>query len=135
MLPAPILNDSFQIEHVHDSTVNTHSSRDYTMKRLVFLLSFSIYILPLPNNSPVYAGSSVINQIRSPKKASPQMNFEPLALTEETEVIDGRKDHWIKIRFNSEIDGWIFGGYASVERGGPKYMTPENQIAFYLGWY
>ena len=31
-------------------------------------------------------------------------------------------------------DSWIFGGYTTVERGGPKYYLPEAIIAFDLTW-
>lgn len=55
--------------------------------------------------------------------------------TEETETIDGLTDHWLKIEYASNKYGWIFGGYASVERGGPKYYIPEAMIIFDLSWY
>ena len=66
---------------------------------------------------------------------SPQENHNIVAITEETETIDGRTDHWLKIEYEPGKFGWIFGGYASVERGGPKYYIPENIIIFDLSWY
>ncbi len=66
---------------------------------------------------------------------SPQENYEIIAITEETETIDGLTDHWLKIEYASNKYGWIFGGYASVERGGPKYYIPEAMIIFDLSWY
>ncbi len=66
---------------------------------------------------------------------SPQENHEILAITEETETIDGRTDHWLKIEYEPGKYGWIFGGYASVERGGPKYYIPERVVIFDLSWY
>ena len=66
---------------------------------------------------------------------SPQENHDILAITEETETIDGLTDHWLKIEYEPGKFGWIFGGYASVERGGPKYYIPENKVIFDLSWY
>ena len=55
--------------------------------------------------------------------------------TEETETIDGLTDHWLKVEYEPGKFGWIFGGYASVERGGPKYYIPEKTVIFDLSWY
>ena len=66
---------------------------------------------------------------------SPQENHTIVAITEETETIDGLTDHWLKIEYEPGKFGWIFGGYATVERGGPKYDIPENTIIFDLSWY
>ena len=62
-------------------------------------------------------------------------NIAARIITEETETIDGLTDHWLKIEYASNKYGWIFGGYASVERGGPKYYIPEAMIIFDLSWY
>ncbi len=66
---------------------------------------------------------------------NPMENHNIVAITEETETIDGLTDHWLKIEYAPGKYGWIFGGYASVERGGPKYYIPENIIIFDLSWY
>ena len=66
---------------------------------------------------------------------SSQENHETLAITEETETIDGLTDYWLKIEYEPGKFGWIFGGYVSVERGGPKYHIPEKDIIFDLSWY
>jgi len=66
---------------------------------------------------------------------NPQENHEILAITEESETIDGHKDHWLKVEYQPGKYGWIFGAYAGVERGGPKYYIPENMVKFDLGWY
>jgi hypothetical protein len=55
-----------------------------------------------------------------------------LAIIEENEIIDGINDHWVKIKNKDGRIGWIFGGYTTVERGGPKYNTPENRIGITL---
>jgi len=66
---------------------------------------------------------------------SPQETYKIVAITEETETIDGLTDHWLKIEYVPGKFGWIFGGYTTVERGGPKYYIPENLIIFDLTWY
>ena len=66
---------------------------------------------------------------------SPQETYEILAITEETETIDKFKDHWLKIEYEPGRFGWIFGGYASVERGGMKYYLPEDCVIYQLTWY
>ena len=43
-------------------------------------------------------------------------------------------DRWVKIQYEEGKYGWVFGGYVSVERGGPKYMIPEHEIEFLVGW-
>lgn len=60
-------------------------------------------------------------------------SFRVVAITEETETIDGKKDCWVKIEYKKDKYGWVFGGYVDVERGGPKYLTPVNEILFLLG--
>jgi len=49
------------------------------------------------------------------------------AATEERETIDGKTDRWLKIKYKG-IEGWVFGGYTGIERGGPKYPIPEDMI-------
>ena len=66
---------------------------------------------------------------------NPQENHEILAITEETETIDGINEHWLKIEYAPNKYGWIFGGYTTVERGGPKYYIPEAMVKFDLSWY
>ena len=86
------------------------------------------------HDNPGVEGNSVIYTIR-PNDTDPyQSNVEVIAMTEEVETIDGRTDHWLKVNYK-ENTGWIFGAYASAERGGPKYYIPENSIIFDLGWY
>ena len=30
--------------------------------------------------------------------------------------------------------GWVFGGYVCVERGGPLFETPEDEIRYLVGY-
>lgn len=60
-------------------------------------------------------------------------SFTISEITAETETIDGLTDHWVKIEYQPGKFGWIFGGYTGVERGGPKFMLPEDQIDYMFG--
>ncbi len=85
-------------------------------------------------DNPGVTKTKVIYTIR-PNDTDPyQSNVEIIAMTEEIEIIDGKNDHWLKVKYKDYI-GWIFGGYATAERGGPKYHIPEYDIKFELGWY
>ena len=69
-----------------------------------------------------------------PGKTDPvQTNVEVVAMTQEKETIDGKSDFWLKIKYK-DYEGWIFGGYASIERGVPKYYIPENIVIFDFFW-
>lgn len=57
------------------------------------------------------------------------------AITEETDTINGRKDHWVKIIDKQGRSGWIFGDDGGLERGGPKYLTPEEIVYDRLGYF
>jgi hypothetical protein len=85
-------------------------------------------------DKPGIVGTNVISKIVPPENGNHQVNLEVTEATEERETIDGKTDRWLKINYHG-VDGWIFGGYTSVERGGPKYWTPENIIYWQLGWY
>lgn len=80
-------------------------------------------------NKPGMDGTEVAFEIEPPPDRPPQTSVEILAITEETDSIDGEEDHWLKIRYGGKT-GWLWGASASAERGGPKYLTPENSIAF-----
>lgn len=62
------------------------------------------------------------------------LQFEVMEATEEFDTIDGKTDRWLKINYNG-VEGWIFGGYTGVERGGAKYYTPESIIFGRLGLF
>jgi hypothetical protein len=65
-----------------------------------------------------------------PAVNNPQLGVTILAITEEKDTIDGITDYWVKIKDEQNRIGWVFGGYTSVERGGPKYSTPNASIRF-----
>ena len=76
-------------------------------------------------NNPGLIDSNIISQIIPPKNEL--VNLEIIAATEEKEKIDGETDRWLKINHNG-IEGWIFGGYAGIERRGLKYYIPDDMI-------
>ena len=85
-------------------------------------------------NNPGTEKTEVIYTIR-PKATDPfQTNVEVIAMTQEEETIDGKTDSWLKIKYKN-YEGWIFGGYATAERGGPRYYIPENIVINDLSWY
>lgn len=63
-----------------------------------------------------------------------QTNVRVTGMMENAVRIDGFTDYWLKISYKG-YEGWIFGGYAYAERGGPKYEIPEEEIKYKLGWY
>ena len=85
-------------------------------------------------DTPGVSGNAVIYTIRPGNTDPHQSNVTIVAMTEQVETIDGRTDHWLKVEYKG-FTGWIFGGYATAERGGPKYYIPEENISFGLGWY
>lgn len=85
-------------------------------------------------NNPGVTGTEVLYTIKPGTTDPVQSNVTVIAMTEERELIDGSNEHWLKVEYKG-ITGWIFGVYASAERGGPKYHIPEYSINFDLGWY
>lgn len=75
-------------------------------------------------NLPDVKNTSVIYTIRPGKTDNYQTNVNVIGITDEMVNIDGKNDYWLKIKYK-DYEGWIFGGYTSVERGGPKYYNPE----------
>jgi hypothetical protein len=112
--------------------INIHG-RIWTIRKMVGQQVSVWGVLNIRDN-PGLVDTKVISKIIPPKDQSPQVNLWVTEATEEEETIDGFTDRWLRINYNG-VEGWIFGGYASVERGGPKYYTPENIIDFELGEY
>ena len=87
--------------------------------------------LPVWDRPGTGAGSLVYTIV--PGEADPvQTDVQVTAVTEEEDTVDGITDRWVKVSYKGH-EGWIFGGYASAQRGGPKYYIPEQWIAFDLG--
>lgn len=82
-------------------------------------------------DKPGTKGTKVVGSV--PKSYSSedigQVNVEYSLITEEKEQIDEDNAPWIYITWNG-ISGWVYSAYFSVERGGPKFYTPEAQIYY-----
>ena len=66
---------------------------------------------------------------------SQQINVTVVAITEETVIFNGMREHWVKIRDDQGRVGWIFGWYTDATRRGPKYLIPEDKIGRSFGSY
>jgi hypothetical protein len=108
----------------------------WTVRKLEEYLSFwgwredIVDILDKPRGDVIY-------KVRRDK--SRQTNVQTIAITKETDTVSGieyegklLEDHWVKILIDSDKSGWIFGRKLDVERGGPKYLTPENVEPYIL---
>lgn len=112
--PDPYSNNTWEIVEYLESR-----GKIWTVRRLNS--SICVYHNLNIRNKPGIEGTRIIGKINA------NTFVEYSTITEETDEIDGIKDHWIRIKYNG-ISGWIFGGYADVERGGPKYFIPESLI-------
>jgi hypothetical protein len=93
--------------------------KNWTIRKTIGQL-VSVWEVLNIRDKPGLIDSKVISKIILPK-SNPQVNVTVTEMTEETETIDKRTDHWLKIKYH-ETESWIFGGYASVERGGLNIM-------------
>jgi len=110
----------------------TSSGEKWTVRKLEQALA--VWEVLNVSDMPGVSGTQVLLQLKPGITDPVQTNITTMAITEEYDLIDGRKDHWLKITYKGNV-GWIFGGYASAERGGPKYYIPEYVVDFALGWY
>jgi hypothetical protein len=115
----PYLNNRWEILE----TINSNG-RDWTIRKMdqgvCVWFEENIY------NKPGVVEENIISQI-IPTEENSQIYLTVSAITEEVETINGKTDRWLKISYDG-LDGWIFGGSTTVERGGPKYYTPENLV-------
>lgn len=126
---APYFNNRWEILGITNA-----GNRIWTRRRMLNqLVTYWAYDNLTIRDKPGTIGTKIIGEIIPPINASPQINLEVTEATEEIDTIEGCSDRWLKIEYDG-IDGWIFGGDISVERGGPKYYTPESLISFRLGW-
>ncbi len=103
--------------------------KNWTVRRLEQTLSVweNLNIRDKPGT-----GGNVLYTIRPGKTDPSQTNVSVTAVTEEEDTVDGITDRWVRVQYK-DYEGWLFGGYLSAERGGPKYFIPEQAIAFDLG--
>ena len=123
----PYYNNRYQITGMIQS-----SGKNWTVRTMDQTLS--VWENLNIRDNPGTTGNKIIYIIKPNITDPVQTNVEVIAMTEEVEEIDGKKDHWIKVKYKN-YTGWIFGGYATAERGGPKYYIPEGTVDFDLSWY
>ena len=58
-----------------------------------------------------------------------QINLSALCVTNDTFQGDYTDEHWVKVKDSYGRIGWFPGNVLDVERGGPKYLSPENLIS------
>jgi hypothetical protein len=80
---------------------------------------------------PGIESSKILFKLIIPSEAT-QLDLRTLAATEENDSINSITDYWAEIQDGSGRIGWMFCGNATVERGGPKYLTPEHIINSYF---
>ena len=123
----PYFNNRWEITGI------IRTSKVWTIRTMIFQMVSVVEVINI-RDKPGLVGTTVISKIVPSENDNPQVNLVVTEATEETETIDNRNDRWLKITYNG-IVGWIFGGYASVERGGHKYYTPENIILSELEYF
>ena len=123
----PYFDNRYEILEVIES-----AGKKWTVRSLNGVVS--IYVNLRIRDKPGTSGTNVVYTIRPGTTDPRQTTVDVIAITEEREKIDGKNDYWIKISYG-DLTGWIFGGYAASERGGPKYDIPEYMVDFDLGWY
>ena len=101
-------------------------NKTWTIRKMVYQRVAVEEVLNIRDKPGVF-GTKVISKIVRPTEGNRVVNLDVAEATEEVETIDGRTDRWLKISYQG-IEGWIFGGYAGVERGGPKYYLPDDII-------
>ena len=80
-------------------------------------------------NNPGINGTEVIFTIKM--EDGKRVPLKILAITEETDSIDGQIEHWLKIEFEDGRIGWIFGGYV-YNLADPRYFFPNSILGIYL---
>ena len=106
------------------------NGRNWTVRKMEG--GVNIYETLNVRNNPGIIGTNILFQFIPTQRANKYINVTILAITEETDTIDGITDFWLYVRDDENRTGWIFGGYTNVERGGPKYRNPNSQIRFYF---
>ncbi|MCR5762384.1 MAG: SH3 domain-containing protein [Treponema sp.] len=108
----------------------TNAGKTWTVRKME--QEFSVWENLNIRDKPGLSDNVVVYTIRPGDTDPSQTIINGHAITEEMETIDGIEERWIKISYK-EYEGWVFGAYATTERGGPHYYIPEDFITFELG--
>lgn len=57
-----------------------------------------------------------------------QINLKSICVTNNTYKNQQFLEHWVKVKDSYERIGWMPGDVLDVDRGGPKYLSPENRV-------
>jgi hypothetical protein len=139
-----VIKDFRDIKYIPDDNIKNggiietieSDGKTWTVRKLEQSLSFIgwrediVDILDKPRGNTIY----------KVKSTRPNLTFvHTLAITREIDTVDGieyngklLEDYWVKIIIDDDKIGWIFGKKLDVERGGPKYLTPENVEPFVI---
>ena len=104
------------------------NNKDWTIRKLTGGVSTNTTLNVRDN--PGIIETSILFQLIPQENKHNYVSLSILAVTEETDTIDGITDRWLYIEDDKNRVGWIFGGYTDVERGGPKYRIPASQVRF-----
>jgi hypothetical protein len=124
----PYYNNRWEILEYININNKTWTVRNLNNQQVSVWRIINIY------DNPGIVNANIISQIIPPNNNNPMIMLDVIAATEEMYIINdetihlyNRTDRWLKVNHNG-IVGWIFGGYASVERGGLKYYIPDYMI-------
>lgn len=122
----PYKNNSWEIIE----TVNS-SNKKWTVRKLSQGLAVSSYEDTELRDMPGENGTKVIAYLPGYKKEQQLFFCTTEAITEEVDSEKGGEP-WVRCSYEGKT-GWIYGGYLSAERGGPKYYIPDESISLY--WF
>lgn len=92
---------------------------------------FSTWGTQAAYNEPSTSGKILWHTLRT--DGNDQINLTAICVTDKTYQGKYFLDHWVKVEDSYGRIGWLPGDALDVERGGPKYITPEAVVehAFY----
>lgn len=84
---------------------------------------FDLWETQAATNAPSASGTVIWHP--QPTDDNAQINFDALEVTDETHQGKYFPEHWVKVKDTYGRIGWLPGDSLGVERGGPKYLSPE----------
>lgn len=132
----PYKNRNWSIIETITSSKKTWTVRNYEeyyfVRYVIFTPDKKTSVVKVLNvrDKPSVEDSTILFQL-----VPSEIGVKSIAVTEELEKINGITDHWVKIMDKENRIGWVFGGYLTTIRGGPKYLSPNHIIDFTLGDY
>jgi len=87
---------------------------------------FSVWEPQAAYDEPSTSGTVLWHSLRTDSNS--QINFDAICVTDETYQGKYFSEHWVKVKDSYGRIGWFPGDTLEVERGGPKYLTPEAMV-------